>query len=177
MNIIILFGILFAIILISEIVLSSTWNKYYFLYGIPIYSRTIDISNIEQSSQKISNFINSIDTVPGFSKYKAELLENNIYAFRKKMISESFYHNGLENIHGIITIDSEQRTLKIKGNIRYSFIVLMLYFFVFYIYDFVSFTSIFSVLLSIFILSALSYAFDYRKYKKLFDEITKKLNC
>ena len=108
MNIIYVFGILLLIIAITETVLSGTWNKYYFLHGIPIFSKEIEISNINKASKEIQNFIITLDTFSGFSKYKGTMFDENTFAFRKKMITVSFYRNDLENIHGTISINPER---------------------------------------------------------------------
>ena len=177
MNIILVFGILLFSIAIIETVLSGTWNRFYFLYGIPIYSKEIEISDLTKTSQLVIHFIDTMDTVKGLSKYKGKRLDENTFAFRKKMIAVSFFRNDFENIHGTIGIDSESRTLKIKGYAGYTFPALMLYIFIVFTAGFESFlTEAFSSLIIILILSSISYAFDRRKYNKLFTEITKLIN-
>ena len=57
MNIILVFGILLFSIAIIETILSGTWNRYYFLYGIPIYSKEIEISDLNKTSQLVIHFI------------------------------------------------------------------------------------------------------------------------
>ena len=84
MNIILVFGILLFSIVIIETILSGTWNRYYFFYGIPIYSKEIEISDLNKTSQLITHFIDIMDTVKGFSKYKGKSLDENTFAFRKK---------------------------------------------------------------------------------------------
>ena len=84
MNIILVFGILLFSIAIIETILSGTWNRYYFLYGIPIYSKEIEISDLNKTSQLVIHFIDTMDTVKGLSKYKGKRLDENTFAFRKK---------------------------------------------------------------------------------------------
>jgi len=177
MDIILVFGILLFIIVIIETILSGTWNRYYFLYGIPIYSKEIEISDLNKTSQKIIHFINNIDTINGFSKYRGEILNENTFAFRKKIVTINFLRNDFENIHGTISIDSGSRTLKIKGYAGYSFPACMLCIFIVFTAGSESFfIEAFSSVIIILILSSISYAFDHRKYNKLFVEITKLIN-
>ena len=177
MAIILVFGILIFIIVIIETILSGTWNRYYFLYGIPIYSKELEISDLNKISQEIIHFIDTMDTVNGFSKYKGKRLDESTFAFRKKMITVGFFRNDFENIHGTISIDSESRTLKIKGCAGYSFPIFMLYIFIVFTAGSESFLiDVFSSVIIILILSSISYVFDRRKYNRLFVEITKLIN-
>ena len=177
MNIIYVFVILLLIIAITETVLSGTWNKYYFLHGIPIFSKEIEIPNINKASKEIQNFIITLDTFPGFSKYKGTMFDENTFAFRKKMITVSFYRNDFENIHGTISINPESRKIKIKGCSGYSFLAFLLYFFVFFLSDSENFVAGFlPALFFILIIGLISYAFDRRKYNKFVAKITELVN-
>ena len=177
MNIIYVFVILLLIIAITETVLSGTWNKYYFLHGIPIFSKEIEISNINKASKEIQNFIITLDTFPGFSKYKGTMFDENTFAFRKKMITVSFYHNDFENVHGTISINPESRNIKIKGYPGYSFLAFLLYIFVFFLSDSENFVvSFLPALFVILIICLISYAFDRRKCNKLVAKIIELVN-
>jgi len=176
-NIIYVFVILLLIIAITETVLSGTWNKYYFLHGIPIFSKEIEISNINKASEEIQNFIITLDTFPGFSKYKGTMFDENTFAFRKKIITVSFYRNDFENIHGTISINPESRNVEIKGYAGFSLLAFLLYFFVFFLSETENFVArIFPALFFIFIIGLISYAFDRRKYNKMLTEITELIN-
>ena len=35
----------------------TTWNKFYFLYGIPVFKKTIEIQNLEKANIEITERI------------------------------------------------------------------------------------------------------------------------
>ena len=177
LTIIYVFGILLIIIGILETILSGTWNNLYFLYGIQIYSKEIEITDVNKTSQKIDDFFNNLDSVSGFTKYKGKKLDDNTFVFRKKLITVSFFRNDFENIHGTVIINPENRTLKIKGYAGYTVLAFMLYFVLFFMsQNEYIITSVISGLILILIIGSISYAFDHRKYKKLYAEISKLIN-
>ena len=53
-----IFIILLFILAIIETILAARWNKFYFLYGIPIFKKTIEIQNREKASAEIIYLIN-----------------------------------------------------------------------------------------------------------------------
>lgn len=164
--------IIVFIVAIVETILSSTWNKYYFSHGIEIFKKSIPISNLDNASHKISEFVNNLDKQKGFSNYKGADLDDNVFAFQKKLITIGTSRNGLENIHGTISIDSETRAIRIKGFVGYSFLSLMINIFIFFLLD----SDLVSALIIVSILSLLSYWFESRRYKKLTTEITNLIN-
>ena len=164
--------IIVFIVAIVETILSSTWNKHYFSHGIEIFKKSIPVSNLDNASHKISEFVNNLDKQKGFSNYKGADLDDNVFAFQKKLITIGTSRNGLENIHGTISIDSESRAIRIKGFVGYSFLSLMIYIFIFFLLD----SRLVSALIIVSILSLLSYWFESRKYKKLTTEITNLIN-
>lgn len=170
-----IFIILTLIIAVTETILSGKWNKNYFLHGIPIYSKELKISNAKKAAADIDSFINHLDSVPGFSKYTGKTLGENLFAYRKKMITVSLVRNDFDNISGIVLIDPENRILKIKGHTGYTFIAAMLYFFVFFVTSAegsVAATSI-SAGLIILIIGLIFYAVSRRKYNRLYNKISK----
>ena len=164
--------IIVFIVAIVETILSSTWNKHYFFHGIEIFKKSIPVSNLDNASHKISEFVNNLDKQNGFSNYKGADLDDNVFAFQKKLITIGTSRNGLENIHGTISIDSETRAIRIKGFVGYSFLSLMIFIFIFFLLD----SRLVSALIIVSILSLLSYWFESRKYKKLTTEITNLIN-
>lgn len=164
--------IIVSIVAIVETILSSTWNKHYFSHGIEIFKKSIPVSNLDNTSHKISEFVNNLDKQKGFSNYKGADLDDNVFAFQKKLITIGTSRNGLENIHGTISIDSETRAIRIKGFVGYSFLSLMIYIFIFFLLD----SRLVSALIIVSILSLLSYWFESRRYKKLTTEITNLIN-
>ena len=164
--------IIVFIVAIVETILSSTWNKHYFSHGIEIFKKSIPVSNLDNASHKISEFVNNLDKQKGFSNYKGAELDDNVFAFQKKLITIGTSRNGLENIHGTISIDSETRAIRIKGFVGYSFLSLMIFIFIFFLLD----SRLVSALIIVSILSLLSYWFESRKYKKLTTEITNLIN-
>ncbi|MBQ4555966.1 MAG: hypothetical protein IJA53_12755 [Spirochaetaceae bacterium] len=164
--------IIVFIVAIVETILSSTWNKHYFSHGIEIFKKSIPVSNLDNASHKISEFVNNLDKQKGFSNYKGADLDDNVFAFQKKLITIGTSRNGLESIHGTISIDSETRAIRIKGFVGYSFLSLMIYIFIFFLLD----SDLVSALIIVSILSLLSYWFESRRYKKLTTEITNLIN-
>ena len=164
--------IIVFMVAIVETILSSTWNKHYFSHGIEIFKKSIPVSNLDNASHKISEFVNNLDKQKGFSNYKGADLDDNVFAFQKKLITIGTSRNGLESIHGTISIDSETRAIRIKGFVGYSFLSLMIFIFIFFLLD----SRLVSALIIVSILSLLSYWFESRKYKKLTTEITNLIN-
>lgn len=157
---------------ISEVILFSRWNKFYFSHGLKIFSQEIEISDLNKTATKIKSFITHLDNVRGFSKYTGSELDENTFAFRKKLVTISFFRNDFENIHGRILIDPETRTLKITGYAKSSFIAFFLYTAIFVSYNMDSFIAgILTSLFIILIFGSITYAFSRRKYKKLVERI------
>lgn len=167
--------IIVFIVAIVETILSSTWNKHYFSHGIEIFKKSIPVSNLDNASHKISEFVNNLDKQKGFSNYKGADLDDNVFAFQKKLITIGTFRNDLESIHGTISIDSETRAIRIKGFVGYSFLSLMIFIFFLLDSDF-SFSRLVSALIIVFIPSLLSYWFESRKYKKLTTQIKNLIN-
>lgn len=166
-----------AITAIVETILAATWNKYYFLHGIPVFIKEMEIQNLSESKQEIFNFINNMDAVKGFSKYKGTQIDENNFAFRKKMVFVSCYRNDFDNIYGIISFDEENRTLKIKGYAGFTFLAIMLTLAAFFMDDSeFSFVKLLIVLFLVIIFSLMFYAFERRKYNKLANEISNIIN-
>ena len=169
--------IIVFIVAIVETILSSTWNKHYFSHGIEIFKKSIPVSNLDNASHKISEFVNNLDKQKGFSNYKGADLDDNVFAFQKKLITIGTFRNDLESIHGTISIDSETRAIRIKGFVRYSFLSLMIFISIFFLLDSdFSFSRLVSALIIVSIPSLLSYWFESRKYKKLTTQIKNLIN-
>ena len=95
-----------------------------------IFKKSIPVSNLDNASHKISEFVNNLDKQKGFSNYKGADLDDNVFAFQKKLITIGTVRNDLENIHGTISIDSETRAIRIKGFVGYSFLSYMIFIFI-----------------------------------------------
>ena len=174
MNLLSICGTILITIAIIEIILSGTWNKMYFSYGIPILSKEIEFSNTDKTSTEILYFINHMDTVKGFSKYTGRIFDENTFAFRKKMFTVSIIHKDYKNIHGTIIIDPETRTLKIQCFARYTFIAFLIDYFIYFMDHSESvFISAIINLIIIFIFSLIYYLYDRSKFNELYSEISK----
>lgn len=163
----IVFGIILCVLCIIEAILYSTWNKIYFLYGIPSFSKKIEFSNLNSVTNGIIYFITNMENINDFSKYKGKIAAENIFFFRKKMITVG--RNDFENIYGKIIIDTENRVVIIKGFMGYSFLAVMLYFFSY----FADHTQSFLVsVIPILIIFLISFTFNHNRYKKMVKEIS-----
>ena len=49
--------IILCLLAVVEVVLMTTWNKFYFLYGIPVFKKTIEIQNLEKANIEITERI------------------------------------------------------------------------------------------------------------------------
>ena len=162
----VIFIILLLFLMFTELFLSATWNKYYYLYGIPIFIKKIEISNINKTYNGIHYFINNIETVKGFNKFDGIMLDKNIFAFRKKKIGVC--RNNFNTIHGTIKIDSENRRLEIRGYMEYIFPVLLLFIPAFFALD-----SMFSLadstpyLICLLFVYLISFVYERIKYNQL----------
>lgn len=173
MDILVLVAAIILIITgISEVILFSRWNKFYFSHGLKIFSQEIEISDLNKTATKIKSFITHLDNVRGFSKYTGSELDENTFAFRKKLVTISFIRNDFENIHGTIKIDPETRIVKITGYAKNSFVAFFLYIAVFLLSGSTSVLSGIIVCSFIILISgSITYAFSRRKYKKLVERI------
>lgn len=161
----VIFIIFLLFIMFTELFLSATWNKYYYLYGIPIFIKKLEISNVNKAYNEIHYFINNIETVKGFKKFDGIMLDKNIFAFRKKKIGS---YSNFDTIHGTIKIDSEKRRLEIRGYMEYIFPAMLLFIPVFFALD-----SMFSLadstpyLICLLFVYLISFVYERIKYNQL----------
>ena len=165
--------ILLFILAIIETILNARWNKFYFLYGIPVFRKTIEIQNLEKASAEIIYLINHIDTIKKFRKYTGHIFDENTFFFRKKMVSSG--RNNFDDIKGIIFVDAENREIVVKGSLGYTFILGVLIVLLMFINAFDSFTELLIPVSFIVIMLIISYLIERRKYNLLVDEITERI--
>ena len=77
-----IFIIILFILAIIETILAARWNKFYFLYGIPVFRKTIEIQNLEKASTEIIYLINHMNTIKKFRKYIGHIFDENTFFFR-----------------------------------------------------------------------------------------------
>lgn len=97
-----------AIVLIAtffvELLLSFTWNRSYYRFGIPVYVRNCEIGS-SVSPQEIVKFVSTA------SRFSARLI-----AEREIAVRETFgilARGGL--LHGVILLNPEDGTMKVVG--------------------------------------------------------------
>ena len=168
-----IFIILLFILAIIETILAARWNKFYFLYGIPIFKKTIEIQNREKASAEIIYLINHMDTIKKFRKYIGHIFDENTFFFRKKMVSSG--RNNFDDIKGSIFVDAENREIVVKGFLSYSYILALIVGLLLFINlsDLVSGIIISVVCIAGMVL--LSFVIGQRKYNLLVDEITERI--
>lgn len=165
--------IILCLLAVVEVVLMTTWNKFYFLYGIPVFRKTIEIQNLEKASAEIIYLINHMDTIKKFRKYIGHIFDENTFFFRKKMVSSG--RNNFDDIKGIIFVDAENREIVVKGSLGYTFILGVLIVLLMFINAFDSFTELLIPVSFIVIMLIISYLIGQRKYNLLVDEITERI--
>lgn len=165
--------IILCLLAVVEVVLMTTWNKFYFLYGIPVFRKTIEIQNLEKASAEIVYLINHMDTIKKFRKYIGHIFDENTFFFRKKMVSSG--RNNFDDIKGIIFVDAENREIVVKGSLGYTFILGVLIVLLMFINAFDSFTELLIPVSFIVIMLIISYLIGQRKYNLLVDEITERI--
>ena len=159
---------------ITETILSAKWIKWYFVKAIPIHAKEIEISDVEKTEKRIRSFISQIDKTDGFSRYKGFIADEGLFFFRPKIFQMGRKSPGL---HGTITIDTENRIIKVKGNLSYSLLSFVIYMctFILSVPGKDLFEKILPVLFLIFILT-ISYLIEHREFKKLVTELQYAIN-
>ena len=165
-----IFIYLLFIIALVEFVFSELWNRYYFLYGFYIFNKTFEYSNSDFTLNNINNFINFMDKTESVAHYKGKCFDENTFFFRKKFFSFGFFRNDFENLHGIISIDTENRVVKLKCNTCYNYLLLTTYMFPIF---FQQSQNVLTVLLTAFIVFSMFFFSGLFRYKKLAKEISK----
>ena len=119
----VIFGTLILSSLI-ESVLSGTWNKIYFITGLPIFIMRIPVrlrhSNIPSPSQFETRFHSSLVSSLVFHE-----LELNTYGFREKFIEFRFIgYSPL--MRGVLFFDFKNNEVVIKGFVNWSILYFSL---------------------------------------------------
>lgn len=115
---------LFITISIIEIILSATWNKAYFKFGIPIFNKSVVVESHH------TNIPNRFVLEKKFKKNWFDLypslffreLENNVYSFRGSLIG---FRKGA-GIFGNVIFDTENGLVTTKGYLSWSVLVFLL---------------------------------------------------
>lgn len=163
-------SIVLIFILIINLILFVTWNAFYFKFGIPIFTKKIEISDTVKASKRIQEFINTMDKKMNFSKLTGKMISEDLFFFRRKIFV--FTRSNSDFLIGNISVDSENRCVIIKGYFSLSFIIFFIYMLVYagIIMNF-NFKEIIPVILFIFLIVFLCYVVYRKKYKKIADEI------
>lgn len=169
---------LFLIIIaaaIVETVLSVKWNKFYFLYAIPVFIKKIEIRSFESANKGISRFFNHLKTQNGFSNVIGKSISDDTFFFRSKI-----YAAGRRNsppIQGTIVIDDENQQVILKGNVgSISFILLTIYVLTSSLKTSHSFKEAIPILAFLILIQIIGYALVRRKFNKMAEMLTEKLD-
>ena len=107
-----LLGVTFLVML-TEAVLSGTWNKWYFTTGLLIFQRRIPVEpshySIPPCAQLETHFHSEWRRSLAFRQIAA-----NMYGFREKLF-EFRLTRGSQVMHGMLFFDSENREVVVKG--------------------------------------------------------------
>lgn len=165
--------VILCVLAVVEVVLNSTWNKFYFLYGIPVFRKTIEIQNLEKANTEITYLINHINSINAFKRYTGHIFNEQTFFFRKQILISG--RNNFDDIKGSIYIDAENREIVVKGFLSYSYILALIVALLLFINlsDLVS-----GIILSVICIVGmilLSFVIGQRKYNLLVDEITERI--
>ena len=176
MNYAIIIPLIFVLILVLiETILAAKWNPFYFEKTIPLHTKLIPFTDIENTKLGLIHFINHLDTYKGLKKYIGIIADENTFYFRKKMVSSG--KNNFDDIHGSITIDSENRHIILKIRMGFSYIIAMC--FMFYFLSFVDGFDIFTAivfLIVVIIIRLISFAIERSVLNKMINELTNAIN-
>lgn len=172
------FSICFIIfdLLVIKAIFSALWVKFYFLHYPAVFNKKIEYSNKQKISENISNFINHMDKINGFSRYTGKIINNNLFFFRKKLINISFIRNDFDSISGTISIDEENKVITIKGHLGNSLFIAIVFFIMFLNQKSTSsspniIANIIALLFIGLIIFLPCFFFEKRRFKKLVSEI------
>lgn len=155
-----------------ETILVAKWNPFYFEKMLSKYTQTIPFYDEEKAKLGLIHFINHLDTTKGLKKYKGIMADDHTFYFRKKMVSSR--RNNFDDVHGSITIDSENRQIVFKSRIGISYILAFCYlFYIFVFLDGFGFSAAIIFSFIIVLICLISLAVERRIYKKMIDEITR----
>ena len=116
---------------IVELYLSVTWNKQYFMFGIPIYSK--EYSLLDNSNRTIN--IRRLDTLfkswimPSYTFHR---FDDHLYGFRFKFFQFTLLnYKGI--MHGTISIDNINNKIIVKGRLDIFAIIFPVLFILFFV--------------------------------------------
>jgi hypothetical protein len=125
------------IVAVVEIILSSTWNAFYFRYGLPIFRRSYDtisghynVPSVEELEAALkSRFSHSV---------VFKQLDSHEYAFREKAFEFTWFH-ATPVMHGLLSWHPESGKVTIVGRVNWFIVAFTVIWFsmVRHIFDFI----------------------------------------
>jgi hypothetical protein len=115
--------ILMAALIVAEVVLSMTWNRFYFTKGIPIFWRRIE-STEKLETLSLEALQKSAATAAG-APFAFRPLTPNAIAFRERPLGGTTHYMPL--MRGLIRQNPEEPFISVLGLVNWSFIGLIVF--------------------------------------------------
>jgi hypothetical protein len=162
------FVLAFLALALAELFLSLTWNYAYFFYGIPIFSRQVDIYDRAAVLPSPDEMDEKFQSALGMSMAFKVLSENDM-AFREKAVQFSFFRYA-PVMHGIIKVQPAERSVRVVGMLNWSMAGFSALFF--YIVRTTRLCNVTALALIMFVLAmGLNYALQARKFSRIGDTL------
>jgi len=127
------FFILMGIVII-EMILSATWNHFYFSKGLTIFEIGFTKMESNFSQQYIYNLKTNAEHYHGLDDFNFQLINDTLIGFREKMFDFSFFKLRYSPImHGSIVFDRNKNLIIVKGTLNCFFSAFIIYWYVFII--------------------------------------------
>ena len=165
-------GIIFPIIIVSELLMSWLWVPAYYLHGILVYKKSFSTS-VDSLSQINFNEVSSITKRPLSSKMLFHVIDYNYIACREQLIDFTLFSYA-PIMHGLIHLDRSSRNIFMKGYLNWSVVfgILMIPYLVFYTDFFVGHEDFLKTSIYFFAsVFAFSYFAQWRAYNRIYNAI------
>ena len=115
--------VLMAALIVAEVVLSMTWNRFYFTTGIPIFWRRIE-STEKLETLSLEALQKASATAAG-APFAFRPLTPNAIAFRERPLGGMMHYMPL--MRGLIRHNAEEPFISVLGLVNWSFVGLVVF--------------------------------------------------
>jgi hypothetical protein len=115
--------VLMAALIVAEVVLSMTWNRFYFTKGIPIFWRRIE-STEKLETLSLEALQKASATAAG-APFAFRPLTSNAIAFRERPLGGMMHYMPL--MRGLIRHNPEEPFISVLGLVNWSFLGLVIF--------------------------------------------------
>ena len=115
-------------IIFIEIILSGSWNRWYFWNSLTIFKNTEVVPNKANLDNLSEEDIEGIIPKSAMPKIGVKGVSESEFLFREKMIQFSWF-SYTPLIHGLLFVDKHNRTIEVVGKLNWSCLVILVFIF------------------------------------------------